>query len=75
MPVLYGDKLIGRIEPRADRKAGVLTVSNIWFEPDVRPTKKLSQKIESAVRRLARFNGCRYLQDVTPQDDQNIQNE
>ena len=75
MPVLYGDRLIGRIEPRADRKAGVLTVSNIWYEPDVRPTKKLSQKIDSAVRRLARFNSCKYLQDVTPQDDQNIQNE
>ena len=58
LPVLYGDRLIGRIEPKADRKNGILTVQNIWLEPGVRQTKKLADKIGSAVQRLARFNGC-----------------
>jgi len=58
LPVLYGDRLIGRIEPKADRKANTLTVQNIWLEPDVRQTKKLSGLIDKAVGRLARFNGC-----------------
>ena len=39
-------------------KAGILTVSNIWLEPGVRQTKKLSGMIDSAVQRLAKFNGC-----------------
>ena len=58
LPVLCGDRFVGRIEPKADRKAKVLTVQNVWLEPGVRPTKKLSGKIDSAVQRLARFNGC-----------------
>ena len=58
LPVLYGDRLIGRIEPKADRKSKTLTVLNFWPEPGVRQTKKLSGLVDSAVRRLARFNGC-----------------
>ncbi len=58
LPVLYGDRLVGRIEPKADRKANTLTVQNIWFEPGVRQTKTLSAMIDKAVCRLARFNGC-----------------
>ena len=58
LPMICGDRFIGRIEPKADRKAGILTVSNIWLEPGVRQTKKLSGMIDSAVQRLARFNEC-----------------
>ncbi len=57
LPVLYGDRLVGRIEPKADRKANSLTVQNIWFEPGVRQTKTLFGMIDKAVCRLARFNG------------------
>ena len=60
LPVLCGDRLIGRIEPKADRKTKTLTVQNIWLEPGVRQTKKLSGQIERAVQRLAKFNGCEY---------------
>jgi len=58
LPVLYGERLIGRIEPKADRKTKILTVQNVWLEPGVRRTKKLSGQIDRAVHRLARFNGC-----------------
>ena len=58
LPVLCGDRLIGRIEPKADRKSGILTVQNLWLEPGVRRTKKLSGQIDKAVQRLAGFNGC-----------------
>lgn len=58
LPILFGDRLIGRIEPRADRKCGTLSVRNIWFEPGVRQTAKVSGLIERAVQRLAEFNGC-----------------
>ena len=65
LPMLYGDRFIGRIEPKADRKAKTLTVRNIWFEPGVRQTKKLSGQIDKAVLRLAKFNGC-CLQEEDP---------
>ncbi len=58
LPVLYGDRFVGRIEPKADRKTNVLTVSNIWLESGVRRTKKLSGLISRTVQRLAKTNGC-----------------
>ena len=61
LPMLWGDRLIGRIEPKADRKAKALTVQNVWLEPGVRRTKKLTGQIDRAVQRLARFNGCSVL--------------
>ena len=65
LPILYGDRLIGRIEPKADRQEKTLAVRNLWLEPGVRETRKLSEKIESAARRLARFNECG-LGDMSP---------
>lgn len=58
LPVICGDRFIGRIEPKADRKANILTVQNIWFEPGVRQTKKLAGQIDRAAARLAKMNGC-----------------
>ncbi|HTK45680.1 MAG TPA: crosslink repair DNA glycosylase YcaQ family protein [Patescibacteria group bacterium] len=37
LPVLHGDRLIGRIEPRIDRRAGALRVLGAWFEPGFEP--------------------------------------
>jgi hypothetical protein len=34
LPILHGDRLIGRIDPRYDRKAGVLHVHAVHAEPD-----------------------------------------
>ena len=58
LPMLYGDRLIGRVEPKADRKAGILTLQNVWLEPGIRQTKALTGKIDSAAQRLAKFNAC-----------------
>ena len=58
LPMLYGDRLVGRIEAAADRKAGALVVKNIWYEDGVRHTKKLAAAIDGAVRRLAKLNDC-----------------
>ena len=58
LPILCGDRFVGRIEPKADRKTNILTVQNIWLEPGVRRTRKLSGQIDKAVQRLAKFNDC-----------------
>ena len=58
LPMLYGDQLIGRIEPKADPKTKTLTVLNVWLEPGIRSSQRLNGLIDRAVRRLARFNDC-----------------
>jgi len=37
LPILYGDRFIGRIEPRLDRKTGSLAILGIWFEAGFDP--------------------------------------
>ncbi len=34
LPILHGDRLIGRIDPLMDRKVGVLRVNGVYAEPD-----------------------------------------
>jgi uncharacterized protein len=34
LPVLYGDDLVARVEPRYDRKNGTLVLDGLWFEHD-----------------------------------------
>jgi len=33
LPILRGDRLIGRLDPILDRRTGVLTVNGVWAEP------------------------------------------
>ena len=37
LPLLYGDRFVGRIEPRLDRKTKTLAIVGIWFEPGFEP--------------------------------------
>jgi uncharacterized protein len=37
LPVHYGDRLVGRIEPRIDRKADALRIVNAWWEDGFDP--------------------------------------
>ncbi len=58
LPILYGEKLAGRIEASADRKAGILTVKNVWLEPGIKRTKRLEAALDRTVLRLAKLNDC-----------------
>jgi uncharacterized protein YcaQ len=56
--MLYGEKMAGRIEAAADRKAETLVVKNIWYEPGIHQTKKLNAAVDAAIGRLAKLNNC-----------------
>ena len=58
MPILYGDRLVGRLDPRLDREARVLVVNSLVLEPGVRPTKGLARSISQAMTRLLTFLGA-----------------
>ncbi|WP_439121985.1 winged helix-turn-helix domain-containing protein [Marivita sp.] len=56
-PMLERDCLVGRIEVKADRPKGTLTVQNLWWEPKVRATAQRLAKLDSELGRLARLAG------------------
>ncbi len=37
LPVLFGDRLVGRIEPRIERKTGTLRILGLWWETGFDP--------------------------------------
>ena len=53
LPILRGDRLIGRIDPVLDRKTGVLKVNSVHWEPGVRPVS-----LQRPLRDLAKFIGA-----------------
>ena len=57
MPILEGDRLIGRIDPKLHRDRGELEIRFVDFEPGVKVDRKRRPLIEEAVRRLAAFVG------------------
>ncbi|WP_454848424.1 winged helix-turn-helix domain-containing protein [Rhizobium binxianense] len=56
-PLLEGDRLIGRIDMKADRKKGTLDVRRLWLEPRVKPSSGRLEKLEAELERVARFAG------------------
>jgi uncharacterized protein YcaQ len=56
-PLLEGDLFVGRIEVKADRAKGALSVLNLWVEPDVQWTTARAGKLEAELARMARFVG------------------
>ena len=57
-PILEGDRLIGRIDMKADRPASVLNVTRLWLEPGVRLAKARISKLRSELDRMARLVDC-----------------
>jgi len=58
MPLLYGERFIGRVEVIAERKASILIVKNIWYEDGVKQTKSMQTALENCFKSFAIFNGC-----------------
>ncbi|MFB5758768.1 winged helix-turn-helix domain-containing protein [Paenibacillus medicaginis] len=53
MPILYGDELIGRIDPRLDRKTGILTVPLLQLNEHIQITDELIEALRSGLVRFA----------------------
>ncbi len=56
-PLLEGDRLIGRIDMKADRAADALIVKGLWLEPKVRPSAGRMKRLMAELERQRRFSG------------------
>lgn len=56
MPILAGDRLIGRIDPRLDRAENKLHINLLQVEPDIKLTKQLRRKLDIAIESFAEFH-------------------
>lgn len=49
LPILEGERFIGRLDPKHDRERGVLDVRQVWWEDDVRATRPRRRSVERAL--------------------------
>lgn len=59
MPILWGDRLVGRIDLRMDRKAATLVVNGLWFEDKATARDAgFVDALAAGVTRLVQFLGA-----------------
>jgi uncharacterized protein len=59
LPILDGDRLVGRIDPSMDRKRERLQVNAVYAEPGAPTGRAASERIAEAVEGLADFLGAK----------------
>ena len=61
LPILFGDRLVGRIEPRYERATGTLRIAGVWFEDGFSPMEEphFIPALEDALRAYRSFVGAR----------------
>ena len=60
LPILFGDRFVGRIEPRLDRKTSTLNVVGLWFEDGFAPVASSAfiEALGDAIDAYRRFVGA-----------------
>lgn len=58
LPILHRDRLIGRFDPKLDRKAGVLTLNALYLEPGIEPDDELMAGVAAALRDFLAWHGA-----------------
>ncbi|MDG6908857.1 MAG: YcaQ family DNA glycosylase [Nitrososphaerota archaeon] len=59
LPILWGDRLIGRIDPWLDKRKGVLHVNSVHAEKGAPAGSEVSRELAETIERLSEFVGAR----------------
>ncbi|MCU0489768.1 MAG: winged helix DNA-binding domain-containing protein, partial [Anaerolineales bacterium] len=58
LPILYGDQLVGRLDPRLERKTGTLFINGFWLEdPAWIDDLRFGQALAAGMQRFLQFLG------------------
>jgi len=62
LPIVWGEKFIGRIDPRLDKTVGTLQINAVHAEPAAPRERAVAEKINETISSLARFVGAKKVQ-------------
>jgi hypothetical protein len=61
LPILHKDRLVGRFDPKLDRKTGVLNLNALYLEPGIVPDDELIAAVAAALRDFLSWHGAKSL--------------
>jgi len=61
LPILHRDRLVGRFDPKLERKTGLLRLKALHLEPGIDPHERLVADTALAMRDFMRFHGAQDL--------------
>jgi uncharacterized protein YcaQ len=56
MPILHRERLVGRVDPKLERKAGALILRSLHLEPGIEPDDELVADVAAAMRDFMAFH-------------------
>jgi uncharacterized protein YcaQ len=59
LPILHGDRLIGRIDPKMDREQGKLFINAVFAEANTPKTRETSKAVARSIQELGEFLGAK----------------
>ncbi|OGN89181.1 MAG: hypothetical protein A2Y88_04080 [Chloroflexi bacterium RBG_13_48_10] len=62
LPILHKDRLVGRFDPKLERKTGVLRIKALYLEEGVEPDEGLMREVASAMLDFMTFHHARELE-------------
>lgn len=66
MPILHGERIIGRVDPRMDRQVGRLVVNAVHLEPGVSAEGQMQAGVEQAIEALGSFLRAKEIEYTIP---------
>jgi uncharacterized protein YcaQ len=58
LPILEGEQLVGRIDPKFQRERSSLEIRNLYWEPTIKVTKARKKRLDESLSRLANLIGA-----------------
>jgi uncharacterized protein len=65
LPIIEGDCLVGRVDPKFHRARSVLEIRRVYWEPNIKATRLRKRKLEDATMRLAQMIGANRIEWAT----------
>jgi hypothetical protein len=61
LPILHKDRLVGRFDPKLERKTGTLILRALYLEPGVKVSEELVGNVAGALKDFMKFHQAREL--------------
>ena len=58
LPILHHDRIVGRFDPKLERKTGTLRLKALYLEPGIAPDEALVADVAEAMRDFMRFHAA-----------------